>query len=251
MLRKIARIRIFIAHQILILIILWFPLSAQTPDDEIRTYIDKLEKNEIDVVRKALPELIAKYQNNPGIIYLQGRLSQDGIEAVKFYQSVVDNFPQSEWADDALYKTYQYYYALGLYRTAELKLQQLKKDYPQSIYVSGKTIASIPKMEEETVKLPTKESTTPQQQSINESPSPKKEPYTLQVGAFSTAANAEKQKNFFEELGHIVEITNKVRGGKSLYLVWVGSFSTAEETQRFAKEVRKKYSIDCLVIERY
>ena len=228
-----------------------FCLFAQTT--ELQSYIDKLENGQTEEVKKALPELVAKYQNDPAVLYLQGRLATDGIEAVKFYQSIVDNFPKSEWADDALYRIHQYYYALGLYRTADLKLQQLKKDYPNSSYVTGKPTVKLPEKDEAVVHLPPKE-TIPEvdtAQPADTAPTPPRKPYTLQVGAFSTAANAEKQKSFFEDLGYTVEITNKVRGGRSLYLVWVENFRTTDEARTFGKEVKVKYKIDSIVVERY
>ncbi|MBI4547264.1 MAG: SPOR domain-containing protein [Ignavibacteriae bacterium] len=224
-----------------------------TQTGELQAYIEKLESGQTEEVKKALPDLVAKYQNDPGILYLQGRLATDGIEAVKFYQSVVDNFPKSDWADDALYRIHQYYYALGLYRTADLKLQQLKKEYPNSPYVTGKPVVKFPEKDEAVVNLPPKESPLPVDTSQSEetNPAPTNEPYTLQVGAFSTVANAEKQKSFFEDLGYAVEITNKVRGGRSLFLVWVGNFKTADRAREFGNEVRIKYNIDSIVVERY
>jgi cell division protein FtsN len=75
--------------------------------------------------------------------------------------------------------------------------------------------------------------------------------YTLQTGAFSTMANAEKQKNFFDDLGYTVDITNKIRGGRSLYLVWVGSYRTAEEARAAGREMKAKTKIDAISVERY
>jgi cell division protein FtsN len=189
---------------------------------------------------------------------------------VKFYQSIVDNFPKSEYADDALYHMYQYYYALGLYRTAELKMEQLKKDYPDSPFAGGRTAgAKLPAVEEPAVKVAAKDDTLGVQQvsappAVTPAPVPaatvpaardqapaKRLPYTLQTGAFSTAANAEKQKTFFEEKGYSVEITNKVRGGRSLFLVWVGSYGSADDAKRAGKDVRGKFNIDSIVVERY
>src|SRR5260221_410448 len=123
-------------------------LRAQPSNAEIKSYIQKMEAGQSEVVKNALPDLIAKYQNTSDILYLQGRLASDGVEAAKFYQGVVDNYPRSEWADDALYRLYQYYYALGLYRTAGLKLEQLKKQYPNSAHVTGKPPVQLPKQEE-------------------------------------------------------------------------------------------------------
>ena len=116
------------------------PLLAQTPDDgPIRDLISRLDRGETDAVRQALPEAVTRYQNHPGVLYLQARVATDGIEAAKLYQSILDNYPASEWADDALHSLYQYYYAMGLYKTAELRMQQLRKEYPGSEYLTGKS----------------------------------------------------------------------------------------------------------------
>ena len=231
-------------------------LSAQSDDDQIRFALGKIEKGDTEDVRRMLPELVSKYQNNPAILYIQGRVSIDGIEAVKFYQSVVDNFPACEWADDALYHIYQYYYSLGLYRTADLKLQQLGRDYPSSPYVTGEKKEQIIPQEEKPIKLPEKEIITQESQKAERPVEtvktiPVREPYTVQVGAYSTLANAEKQKEFFDKLGYNVQVTNKIRNGQNLYLVWVGSFATIEAAQEMVREIKKKYNQGSMVIERY
>jgi cell division protein FtsN len=48
-----------------------------------------------------------------------------------------------------------------------------------------------------------------------------------------------------------VEITNKVRGGRSLYLVWVGGYRTTDEAKAAAKEIKQKHKTDSIVVERY
>lgn len=229
------------------------PMYGQPTAEEVATAIQKLDAGRNDEVRNALPALSAKYPNDPGVIYLQGRLATDGIESVKAYQSIVDNNSKSEWADDALYRIYQYYFALGLYKTAELKMAQLKRDYPASSYINGKKLDTLPATEEERVNLPTKEIATAETLSaptvVKETET--REPYVLQTGAFSTVANAEKQKNYLEEKGYAVEITNKVRGGKGLYLVWLGAFRTAEQAKSVSRQIMVKYKIKSIVVERY
>ena len=240
-------------------------IFAQNTDEEIRAALEKVDHGQSEEVKKILPDLVSKYQNTPGVIYLQGRLASDGIEAVKFYQGVVDNFPKSDWADDALYRIYQYYYSLGLYRTADLKMQQLKKEYPNSQYVTGKVELRTPPVEEKPVKLPQKEIVVESQpdtqqagkQPANqeepkiEQPAPKNEPYTVQIGAYSTVANAGKQKKYFDDLGYKVEVVNKIRNGRSLFLVWVGSFKSVDEARQMVREIKLKYKIESMIVERY
>ena len=248
-------------HAFLVTLLFMCSLSTRVTAQDISTYVSQLDKGQTEEVRKALPDLIAKYQNNPGVLYLQGRTASDGNEAVKFYHSVVENFPKSEWADDALYRAYQYYYALGLFRTADSKLRQLKHDYPDSPYLAGKGNIKLPEQDEEastTNETDTVETVTDSTNGTREekpaataAQSEPSENYTLQVGAYTTAVNAEKQKSFFEKLGYEVQVTNKVRGGKSFFLVWVGSFKTPDEAMRFGKEVKAKHKIDSIVVEKY
>src|SRR3970040_113633 len=123
--------------------ILWlFILGAVTAfaqagggaSSDIQPRLEMIERGQAESVRSELPGLMTNFQNHPGVLYLQGILTSDGTEAAKIYQSVIDNFPKSEWADDALFKLYQYYYSIGLYKTGDQKLQQLRQEYPFSPY---------------------------------------------------------------------------------------------------------------------
>ena len=220
---------------------------GQASDADVRKYLSMIESGQSDKVKEELPTLLSRYPNDPGILYVQGMATTDGAEAVRIYQSIVDNFPKSDWADDALYKTYQFYYTLGLYRTAEIKLNQLKTNYPNSKYVtqSGESEARIPTQE------------PPPAEQINTEPPPAAEApkeeapsgqFTLQVGAYSTQVNAEKQKLFFEDLGHSVDVINKVRQNRSLFIVLVGSYATYDDAKAKGAEFKKKYNIDSMVV---
>lgn len=275
---------------------------AQTPDDgPIRDLITRLDRGETEAVRQALPEAVTKYQNHPGILYLQARVATDGIEAAKLYQSVLDNYPASEWADDALFNLYQYYYAMGLYKTAELRMQQLRKEYPGSEHLAGKGsnppntgtptgspsapvdsppvtpapgVKTVPSTQDRVTTKPpptpvvtdnhadadtaargaagttSPEAESPASVDPAERPSAAPTPYTLQTGAFSTSENAQKQKTWFEELGYTAEITNRVRSGKSLFLVWVGSYASADDARKALREIQSRYNITPIVVER-
>jgi septal ring-binding cell division protein DamX len=210
---------------------------------------------EAEQVRTEVPTLLSQYPNNPGVLYLQGMVTQDGAEAVRIYQSIVDNFPKSEWADDALYKVYQFYYAIGLYRTAELKMNQLKKDYPNSKFVS-------PSAEQETAHLAEEQDApvvdasqattvrpeTSEVKSLTQAPIQGQ--FTLQVGAYTTQVNAEKQKLFFEDIGYAVEVINKVKDGRSLFLVHVGNYTTYDEAKVKGAGIKKTYNVDSIVVTR-
>jgi len=242
---------------------------AQNAGPDVDAYLRRIGRGETDVVRAELPSLLDKYPNNPGVLYLQAVLTTDGTEAIRIYQSIVDNFPQSEWADDALYKVYQFYYAIGLYRTAEIKMHQLATDYPQSKYITQAVPqgpGGLPE-EKDTVELARQDSgrvvegdsleaataspSVPARDVPPVSPAPSaRGQYALQMGAYSLQTNAEKQKLFFEDLGYPVEVINKVRDNKSLFVVLVGEFKTADEARAKGDEIREKYDMHPMVVTR-
>ena len=218
---------------------LYTQMKSNEPD--IQRRLEMIEKGQAESVRAELPSLITNYQNNPGVMYLQAILTTDGSEAAKLYQNIVDNFPKSEWSDDALYKLYQFYYSVGLYKTAEQKLAQLKEEYPFSAYAVEQNSA----IEEKPI--------------VKEKPSVVKPKgtvpkfatnYTIQVGAFSTLQNASELKAKFEKEGFSSNIFSMVSNGKKLHKVWVGEFQTYDEAKRFTAEIKKKFNLTSIVVSR-
>ena len=241
--------------------------TAQVSEPDIDKYMALVQQGEADQVRGELPSLLSKYPNHPGVLYLQGIVTTDGAQAVRIYQSVVDNFPSSNWAADALYRVYQYYYALGLYRTAELKMAQLRKDYPNSKYVRAGMVVETAKLPEEKEKIPSSvlDSTgtrVPGREDVKDlsaltvvdsGQARGSEPQTrfsLQVGAYGSQENAHKQQLFFEHLGYPVGVQTKVKDSRSLYTVLVGSFETYDEAKVRSIEIKKKYNIESFVVTR-
>ncbi len=223
--------------------VLFMPVRGQSAGPDIEKYLGMINGGRADDVRREIPSLLSQYPNNPGVLYLQGLVTPEGAEAARVYQSIVDNFPKSEWADDALYKVYQYYYALGLYRTAELKLDQLKREYPDSKYLRG--AQEVPQKAQTDEHRP--DTVTAAGAKVPKPAEPVQQ-FTLQVGAYTTQVNAEKQKLFFEDLGYAVEVGSKMKDNRSLFIVLVGTFATADDARAKADEFKKKYNISSLII---
>jgi tetratricopeptide (TPR) repeat protein len=233
-----------IAFILIVIFIFMLPtLYAQTSGSgpDIRRRLEMIEKGQAEIVRTELPSLMTNYQNNPGVMYLQAVLTTDGSEAAKLYQNIVDNFPKSEWGDDALYKLYQYYYSVGLYKTAEQKLVQLKEEYPFSAYATEQNAAIEEKpMVKEKPSVVKPKGTIPKFATN----------FTVQVGAFSTLQNAGELKAKFEKEGFPSNIFTMVSHGKKLHKVWVGEFQTYDEAKRFTIEIIKKFNLTAMVVSR-
>jgi cell division septation protein DedD len=248
------------------------PVFAQSGAPDIRALVARVNAGAADEVREQLPALLTEQPNNPGVLYLQALLTREGADAVRTYQSIVDNFPKDEWADDALYKVYQFYYALGLYRSADLKMIQLKTDYPSSPYSSAQPQVQTDVPEPAAVKAeevkpdapkpglpPPADQVRPVEQKTEpatQEPAPSGTDtaiavrFSLQVGAFTVHANAVTAKNKYEGLGYPAEMISKVRDTKSLFIVMVGSYGTYEEAKAGAAELKRKTGVSAMVVSR-
>jgi tetratricopeptide (TPR) repeat protein len=241
--------------------------SAQTGGSEpdIQRRLELIEQGQGESVKAELPTLMATYQNNPGVLYLHGVLTSDGSEAAKIYQSIVDNFPRNEWADDALYRLYQYYYSIGLYKTADQKIAQLKEFYPFSSYASEDAAALEKKAAQEEKLVAGEKKQSEMKPAAEEKTIPEEKPspvrpkggakniasiFTIQVGVFSTFQNAEGLRKKFEKEGYVANISTQINGDRKLHKVLVGEFKTSKEARRFSAEVKKKFALTSIVVTR-
>jgi tetratricopeptide (TPR) repeat protein len=171
---KMLGLKIFLF--IITIISLSFYSFAQEAD--IIPYLKQIEQGKSSEVKLKLPELKKDYPNSSNVMFLDGVLTENAQDAIEIYQKILDRYPKSAFADAALYRIYSYYFALGLYNSADKYLTKLKTDYPQSPYIK---MASINKSEEE----------TPETQSIKSSDDSNDETakYTIQAGAFTNSDN--------------------------------------------------------------
>jgi hypothetical protein len=215
---------------------------------DISPYLERIQGGDTESIREEISDLAERRPEDPGVRYLQGLVTEDGTDAVRIFQGLVDRHPGSEWADDALYRVYQFYYSIGLYRTADLKWAQLQKDYPGSPYLSkakgaGKTEEGPGPVAPEEKQATEAVAAVPRGENQNGQ-------FALQVGAYSARENAEKQKLFFEDQGYPVEVINRVRDARSLFLVLVGNFLTYDDAKSRIEDIRKKYGVESFVVSR-
>ncbi|MGA7160020.1 MAG: SPOR domain-containing protein [Bacteroidota bacterium] len=238
---------------------------AQMPEADVRKRLDFIYTGQAERVRVELPSLEKQYPNDAGVAYLDAILTTDGEAAVKKFQAIVDQFPQNEWADDALYKVYQYYYSVGLYKTADQKFEQLKEQYPNSLYVVGTAKEQTPvAVQQEPVAEAKQADTSAQQQAAQPTvtePAKTEAPdstaavsavrkFAVQTGAFSTKRKAKKQIEFFSTINRTAIVTPKKIGEKTLYVVSIENFPSEQEARDFITELKLKYNIDSIIVAR-
>jgi len=215
-----------------------FTFSTFAQEVDIIPYLKLIEQGKSADVKTKLSELKKDYPNSSNVMFLDGVLTENAQDAIEIYQNILDKYPKSSFADAALYRIYSYYFALGLYNTADKYFSKLKTDYPQSPYIK---MASMNKPQEETSeKEPVKSSDDSVQEAAK---------YTIQAGAFTNSDNAKKLNLDFINAGMKSYIKEKNVGGTVFSVVYIGSFASRSNAENFLQIVNSQFSINGRVVE--
>lgn len=120
---------------ILFISILFSTTISQAQKDEVNKYLRLVAYGKIDEVRAVIPDLLAKYPNDPGIKLLHGTILDDAFLALDVYNGIIKNFPQSQWADHAYWRIIQFYAVLGDTAKAQAELANFRTLYPASSFI--------------------------------------------------------------------------------------------------------------------
>ncbi len=219
-------------------------ININAQEVNIVPYLQQIENGRADEVRNELIGLKERYSDDPSVMFLEGVLTENGQKAVVIYQKVVDEYPDSKYADAALYRIYSYYYALGLYESATEKLSKLITDYPKSPYIKIAKQNQLPVNPEITQE---DEADTTQQK--NEDVKSAEYKFTIQAGAFSNNENAESLQLKFEKSGIFSEIKDKLVAGTTFHVVYVGKFITEYDAESFLMTINDKFELSGRVIQ--
>ena len=223
---------------VLLVLIFFSNYFAQTID--IIPQLKKVEAGEIDEVKSDLEQLKSIDPTHPDVIFLEAVVTENGEESRNLYELIYNNFPKSRYADASLFRSFSYYYALGLYTKAGSLKERLKKEYPNSPYLK-KTEREFPVVDEMIV--------------VDTKPikirSSNVKKFTVQAGAFSEFQNAESLKKRFNDDGLTSRITPKKVNNIHLHIVTVGTFANKEDAESFLSILENNYSIKGRVIDFY
>jgi hypothetical protein len=120
---------------LIISLLLLLTINVAGQGIDISDYLKKIESGKIEEVKEKLPLLKTKYPDDPSVLFLDGILTENGKTSISLFSTVVNNYPESRYADAAAFRIYSYYYALEMSHEADSWLKRLKKDYPSSPYI--------------------------------------------------------------------------------------------------------------------
>ena len=230
-----------LVHFYIIIFGLLFSSNLFSQDVDIIPYLKQIEAGNKKDVEEQLPSLISKNPDSPSVLFLEGVLTTDGEKALVTYSKILDKYPNSKYADAALYRIFSYYYAAGEYYNANKCLEDLKNDYPTSPYIK---IAErdIPTADQTAVSEEKKSN------QITEEDTPKYK-FTIQAGAFTNPSNAATLKNNFEDNGFFSEVKDKVVAGTTFRVVYVGKFEDKEEAENFLHVINREFKLDGRIVD--
>lgn len=208
---------------------------------DIIPYLKKVEQGNIEEVKAEILNLKYDYPKSSNLIFLEAVLTENGQDAVALYQNIIDNYPKSRYADAALFRIYSYYFALGLYNTADKQLEKLKKEYPESPYIKMADVNIVKKNDEET---------SVQNNNIVEQNKVENDfNFTIQAGAFTNSGNATGLKKEIENAGMVSFIKEKNVAGTVFNVVYVGKFASRKEAEDFLPVANTRFRINGRVTE--
>jgi len=238
-----AQQRLFGLYMKLTFVYLFFIVSIISAQVDIVPTLKHIETGEIGEAQSDFKRLGSRYPKDANVKFLDAVLTENGDKALQKYSIVYTNYPESQFADAALYRVFSYYYSLGIYNKAEKHLTQLKENYPNSPYIkaANRTLPS----EDFFIQTGTEQK--------KETPPPirtatAKYKYTIQAGAFLNKQNADNLKMKFESKGIFTDIYTKEIGGSLLNIVTVGKFVDKDSAQPILDELKKDYKLNGRVV---
>lgn len=219
-------------------------INIFSQDPDIIPYLKNIERGNIQEVKNKFPQLLKKFPKSPSVFFLEGILADNSEQAVAIYSKLIRNYPNSKYADAALYRIYCYYYAVGNFLTAKSYLEKLKKEYPQSPYLDI-AIRNIPLKNNILIEDTSnnKNIISASSKEINKEFSSNYK-YTIQAGAFSELSNAKALKKQLENAGYSSTIEEKSVAGTIFHVVYAGKFKNIDEAKNYLKLINSKYNLD-------
>ncbi|HMD13403.1 MAG TPA: hypothetical protein VKI62_02115, partial [Bacteroidota bacterium] len=116
---------------------------AQSYEETIQNFVHRIAEGKSDSVTPKLPTLREAYPHSPGVLYIEGLITSDGREAIRYFTTVADSFPANPWSADALARMTEIFRTTGESQHASQQIERLHREYPQSPYITSNYLARI------------------------------------------------------------------------------------------------------------
>jgi len=263
----------------IMIILTSFPVLVQSQTEKVKQYLKMIGIGKINDVKSRMPDMLAIYPNDPGVMLLHGIVIEDMSKSIEIFEKIIKNFPESEFADDANYRIIQYYVLNGNTAKANKELETFRgkfKDSELLIIASdlvntatkatdakNENIAKEEKKENGKKEVETKKSKEEKPtelksvyKSNNEEAKPQekskngKVAYGLQVGLYSNYDAAKSEMEKFQKQRMFAEIKQKKVDNINYYAVIIGNYSSKESAEEAKIMVKNICKCDPIIFEK-
>ncbi len=183
------------------------------------------------------------------VYYYLGRLAVNPDSAAGFYYKVINDHPQSRYADQSYLEIAKINIARKNFGTAISNLEELMKRYPETEYkdeimfwrgISHISMDETARGEEILAALQRtypKSVWSERASNITRKAEVTKEFYAVQLGSYTTKDNAEKYAASLRQKGIDTRVVQALVKGQTYYRVWVGEFPDLEKARAYQQKL--------------
>lgn len=252
------------------IIILFSPLFIFCQNVDM--YLSLIYEGKTGGLDVRINELISKYPNDPGVMFLKAITTVEGNEAIDEYNEIIKKFPSSKYAIESSVKIGEFLYSRGLYSQAAKQLRLIPRVYPRypeiekvvnlmsssflaigendSLqYYLGIYQSMFPNLNFDKYKIEKRDLTIVNDKNLNVKASPSR-PYIIQIGAFGNIQNANRLKLQVKQIGYNVKIRPVKTNGRNYNAVRIFSYKSKSEAEKVGKIIKNKLGVDYRVLYR-
>lgn len=242
-------------QRLLLLLVFLVPslLAAQAPN--IKPFLVQIANGYTAEAKKALPDLLLDYPDDPAVSFLHAALVEEPKRALPLLERIAAVYPKSEWCDDALLRII--YYAIGTKEVdrARKTFAQLRDQHgtsellPLAYDAMRMTIGAPPPADKAPAASTSKAEAAPK----TDAPATKSDatvstksdasaktakPYVIQVSSNKNKHASEVLLEKLKKKRLRARMNSITKGDKEHYVVVVGEYATSEDAQRDVADVK-------------
>lgn len=215
----------------------------------VKQYVQQVAAGWTTDAKKALPDLLIEYPDDPGVLFLHASLVDDSKKSAPLLERIVEAHPKSEWADDAMARLVIFAATKNEAERAKKLFATMRDQFSQSellplVYdVLRSTVGAPAPSERAALQAPTTKK-------VETAPPATAKPYTIVTKKTPSKADAEKLMAQLKAKRLRARMSTETLKGKTQYIVSVGEYETEAEAATDAKSVQAVCKCTTSVIKR-
>ena len=236
-------------------------ISAYGQKPTLEMYVQQVAKGWTMDAKKALPDLLIDRPDDPGVMFLHATLVEDPKRALPLLERIVQNYPTSDWADDALSRVILLACIEKDAAKAKDAFRKMRDLYSASpllpiTFDAMRMSVGAPPPATETAekpaatKKPAAAAATPAAAKEEPSSPILEKPYTLNTKILPSKAEAQKVLDSFKAKRMRARMAEKWVTGKRNWVIQVGEYETEVDAARDIEVVRSICKCKPVVVKR-